>query len=143
MCVLRLCKQNVTLSLQCESQILGSRTVASFVSTNCAGDSQTQPRQTVSGPAMQALPSWILLTVMQMRVLSYLFTKGSISIKTTPETQANSHHSLEMRPQRDYNHRVMLNNCARWSPVCQCLTLTSLRDSHSLPTRHSHDSVMH
>ena len=104
-----------------------------------------KPRQTVSWPTMLALCSWNVLTVMQMRVLSQFFAKGSASYKTTPETLANIHHSLGMRPRQDYSHCIMLNDCvsARWSLMCQYLALTSLRDSHPLPTRHSCESVMH
>ena len=46
---------------------------------------------------------------------------------------------------KDYTHRVTLYDhvSARWSHLCQFLTLTSLWDSHSLPTRHSRESLMH
>ena len=46
MYVLRPCRQKVTLSLQCERWILGSRTAASVAITNCACqcDSQTQAK---------------------------------------------------------------------------------------------------
>ena len=44
MCMLRPCNQKVTLSLRCESRILGSRTAASVAITNCACDSQTQTK---------------------------------------------------------------------------------------------------
>ena len=73
------------------------------------------------------------------------FTIGSTSYKTTPETLAYRHCSLGMRQEEDYTHCVMLNNCvsARWSPMCQCLSLTSLRDSQPLPTRYSRESLMH
>ena len=58
--------------------------------------------------------------------------------KLLRETLANTHRSLGTRPRQDYTHCVMLNDCvsARWSPKYQCLALTSLRDSHRLPTRH-------
>ena len=51
---------------------------------------------------------------------------------------ANTHRSLGTRPKQDYTDSVMLNDCvsARWSPMYQYLALTSLRDSHRLPTRH-------
>ena len=54
------------------------------------------------------------------------------------DTSKFSIHSLGMRPRQDYMHRVILNDCvsARWSPMYQYLALISLRDSHSLPTRH-------
>ena len=89
--------------------------------------------------------SWILLIVMQMRVLSQPFDNGSTSYKTTPETLAKIGRSLELRPRQDYIHRVMVNYCisARWSPICQCLALTSLTVSHPLPKRHNRESVMH
>ena len=92
-----------------------------------------KPRQTVSWPTMRALCAWHVLTVMQMRVLSQFFAKGSASYKTTPETLINIHQSLGMRPQQDYTFHVTLNNCvsAHWSPMCQHLALTSLRDSQS------------
>ena len=53
-------------------------------------------------------------------------------------TLANTHRSLGTRPRQDYTDSVMLNDCvsARWSPMYQYLALTSLRDSHRLPTRH-------
>ena len=72
--------------------------------------------------------------LLQMRVLSYFVSNGSTSYKTTPETLANSHRSLGTRPRQDYTHCVMLNNCvsARWSPVCQYLAITSLRDTVTL-----------
>ena len=37
----------------------------------------------------------------------------------------------------------MLNDCvsARWSPMYQYLALTSLRDSHPLPTRHIREPI--
>ena len=42
------------------------------------------------------------------------------------------------RQRQDYTDHVMLNDCvsARWSPMYQYLALTSLRDSHRMPTRH-------
>ena len=54
------------------------------------------------------------------------------------QLQNYTHRSLVTRPRQDYTHRVMLNDCvsARWSPMYQYLALTSLRDSHPLPTRH-------
>ena len=74
-------------------------------------------------------------SLLQMRVLSQFVSNGSTSYKTT---LANTHHSLGTRPRQDYTHCVMLNDCvsARWSPMYQYLALTSLRDSHRLPTRH-------
>ena len=44
MCVVRSWSQKVTLSLQCLSQILGSRTAESISITNYASDSQTQTK---------------------------------------------------------------------------------------------------
>ena len=69
----------------------------------------------------------------------------SASYKTTPETLANSHCSLGMRPRQDYTHRGMLNDCvsARWSPMCQYSALTLFGDSHPLATRHSRESERH
>ena len=44
----------------------------------------------------------------------------------------------ETKTRLHYTQCVVLNDCvsARWSPMCQYLALTSLRDSHRLPTRH-------
>ena len=63
--------------------------------------------------------------------------------KTSPETLANTHRSLGTSPRQDYTHRVKLNDCvsARWSPMYQYLALTSLRDSHPLPTRHIREPI--
>ena len=49
-----------------------------------------------------------------------------------------AHRSLRTSPRQDCTHRVMLNDyvSARCSPIYQYLALTSLRDSHPLPTRH-------
>ena len=56
-----------------------------------------------------------------------VFANGSTNNKTTPETLANSHRGLGMRPQQS-THVVMLNDCvsAHWSSMYQCLALTSL-----------------
>ena len=81
---------------------------------------------------MRTLCSWILLTVMQMRVLSQFFVNGSTSNKTTPDTLANSHCGLG-----GYTRKQSL-----WS-WNEPTTKTMLNDSNSLPTRHSHKSVMH
>jgi len=40
-----------------------------------------------------------------------VLSNGSTSYKTTPETLANTHCSLGMRPRQDYTHCVMLNDC--------------------------------
>ena len=65
-----------------------------------------------------------------------IFTNGSNSYETTPETLANSHRSLGMRPQQDYiyTHCVMLNDCVSgpWSPMYQCSAFTLLGDSYPL-----------
>ena len=53
--MLRPYSQKVTQSLQCESRILGSRTVVSVAITVTA---RLKPRQTVSGPTMRTLCYW-------------------------------------------------------------------------------------
>ena len=100
---------------------------------------------------MQALCCWFSWQWCRCKCchssLPRIFANGSTSYKTIPETLANSHRSLGMRPQQDYLHRVMLNDCdcisAHWSPMCQCLALTLLRDSCLWAIKHSHESVRH
>ena len=61
MCVLRFCRQKVTLSLRCESRIFGSRTAASVAITNCAmcmwQPDPNQDKWWVHEPTMWALCS--------------------------------------------------------------------------------------
>ena len=57
LCVLRPCSQRVTLSLRCESQILGSRTAASVAITMPVSVVRPKPRLTMSGPTMRGLCS--------------------------------------------------------------------------------------
>ena len=112
-------------------RILGSRTAESVSITNYARDNKE------SGPAtMRAVPSWIFLIVMQMRVLSKLFANGSTSYETTPETLAIV--TVVSRIETTTRHPPC-SASARWSLMCQCLALTSLTDSH---TRHSRESVL-
>ena len=98
-----------------------------------------KPRQTMSGPTMRALCPWNVMTVVQMWVHVVIVLNQWLNHQqTTPETLANR------RLQEDYTHPAMLKDCvsARWSLMCQCLALTSLRDSYPLSTRHSRESVM-
>ena len=154
--MLRPCSQSVALSLRYESQILGYRTAASVtimmhVTVSECGQIHTKTNGEWANHAGSYAPDQadVLVTVMQMECCHSssprIFIKGLTSYKTTPETLANNHHSLRLRPRQDFTHRVMLNNCvsAHWSLMCHYLALTSLRDIHSLATRHSRESVRH
>ena len=81
---------------------LGFWTAASTAITNNG--------QTVSGPTIPVLLDFIDSDA-EVSVVIVFFANGSTTYETTTETLAKSHHSLGMRPQQDYTHRVMLNNC--------------------------------
>ena len=99
---------------------------------------RSKPRQTVSAWAnhvgsmlLECLESDADASVVIV-VLQWLNQLQNCSRDT------NTHRSLGTRPRQDYTYRVMLNDyvSACWSPMYQYLALTSLRDSHPLPTRH-------
>ena len=148
--LLRPCSQRVTLSLWCESQILGSRTAAGVavmmhVSAEC-GQTKTIGEWANHVGSMLLIFSWQWCRCDYChRSLSRIFTKFWLNEfqNYSRDRGKNSHHSFRMTPRQDLTHRVMLNNhvSARWSSMCQCLGLTSLGDSHPLATRHSHESV--
>ena len=95
---------------------------------------------------------WLLLTVMQMQVLLQFVAENLLKwlrqlyylwLNQVLQGTSIDRCGLGMRPRQDYTRRVMANKCAHGhqSPMCQCLALTSLRDSHPLPTRHIHEKV--
>ena len=99
-----------------------------------------KPRQTVSGWAnhVGSMLLECLNSDADMSVVIVLLQWLNQLQDYYETTQANTHRSLGTRPRHDYAHRVILNDCvsAPWSLMNQCLALTSLRDSHLLPTRH-------
>ena len=119
LCVLRPCSQKMTLSLQCESQILGSKTAANVAITMLVTESECGQTQTKTyGEWANHVGSMLLILLWQWcrckcchSSSPRIFTNGSTSYEMTPETLANSHHSLGMRPRKDYTDSVMLNDC--------------------------------
>ena len=69
-------------------------------------------------------------------------TTRATNLYYSRDTSKYSPH-LGTSPRQDYMHRVMLNDrvSARWSLMYQYLALTSLRDSHPLPTRHIREPI--
>ena len=89
-----------------------------------------KPRLIVSGPTMQALWFWCSC---DSDADTRIFHKESPPV-AQPVT------NLLPIPRQDYTHRVMLNDCVSvcWSPIIS-ISLTLLRNSHLLATRHSRE----
>ena len=106
------------------------------VTASECGQTQTKTIKWWVGQSCRLYTPGVLVTVMKMHSFSSrIFAKfGSRSYKTTPETLADSHCSLGMRPRQDHTLRVVLNNhvSTHWSPMCHYLALTSLRDNYSI-----------
>ena len=125
-CALRSCSKRVTVSQQCESQILGSNAMVRYVAKH-----NTRLAFIVTF-RMRALCRWCWYRWKCCH--SYLlgiFPSGLTRHRTTPTIPANIHYSLRMRPWQDYTQCVVLNNCycSLASEVQVFATLTLLGDS--------------
>ena len=108
--------------------ILGSSSAASVAITNCACYSRRKSK--TNGEWANHVGSMLLDSLDSDADVSVVILLHQW-LNQLQNYSRDSHCSLRMRPQQDYTHYVILN------------TLTSLRDSHPLATRHSRESIMH
>ena len=125
--------QRVTLSLRCESQILGSRTVASIATTmhmtsSECGQTQTKTNGEWTNQWCRLYAPNVLVTVMQMQVLSISHREsspnGSTNYTTTPKTKTDCKGWLYPCDVRAKSwdlglQRASLPQCI-WLPVSAC-----------------------